>query len=670
MAKAPRYVVLGTAGHIDHGKTALVRALTGIETDRLPEEKRRGITIELGFAAWAIKPGIEASIVDVPGHEGFVRTMVAGAGGIDAVLLVISAEDGVMPQTREHLNVCRLLGLEHGVVALTKVDRLEGDADALALATEDVREGLADSPFADAPIVPCSAVTGDGIEALREQIVRMVKKLPPRRARELPLLPIDRVFSLKGHGTVVTGTLLSGTIDLGKDPSLDLVPTGARRERRPVRARAAQVRGEATERVAPGNRTALNLAGIEVAEIERGDVITRGAKVVRSDVFHAYVEQLEHGAAGWRHGSSLEVCAGTAHAVAQLDPLDVVLQPEPDADDEDDAIIIRPGGAGLVRFRLDAPLPIWHGQHVVLRAFDDGGDTAARHGLTVGGGTVVDPRPSVGRAQRPRWIRMGTALRAADPSARVMALVEDAGALGVDAEHASIRAGVENAVDLLRELATRGQAVDAGGGCYVMPTVIGPLVKLAVASVDRFHAENEMQPGMSRAAVEASLPGRVSPAVANAVVTAAIERGSLRANEETGTLARPGKGAVDPSALPPTMQAVADLYERGGIAPPTIKDVAAVCELSAKESLEIVGLLQRANVLVRVTPELSFSLSGHEAIVADARRHLGEHGKLDVQALKDLTGLSRKFVVPFLEHLDRLGVTKRVGGERLPGPNA
>jgi selenocysteine-specific elongation factor len=215
VAKTPRYVVLGTAGHIDHGKTTLVRALTGQDTDRLPEEKKRGITIELGFAPWAIASDLEASIVDVPGHEGFVRTMVAGAGGIDAVILVVSAEDGVMPQTREHINVCRLLGVKHGVVALTKIDRLEGDAEAAELATLDVREALEGTVFAGAPIVPCSGQTGDGIEALVAKIRDVVSRAPRRDPHGDPVLPLDRAFTIKGHGTVVTGTLGSPARDPG-----------------------------------------------------------------------------------------------------------------------------------------------------------------------------------------------------------------------------------------------------------------------------------------------------------------------------------------------------------------------------------------------------------------------------------------------------------------------
>ena len=242
MAKAPRSLVLGTAGHIDHGKTTLVRALTGIDTDRLPEERRRGITIELGFAAWEMAPDLKASIIDVPGHEGFVRTMVAGAGGIDLVVLVVSAEDGVMPQTREHLNVCQLLGIEHGVVALTKVDRLEGDEEAIELAVEDVRGALEGSVFAEAEIIPCSGQTGEGLDALRATLVRLAGKLPRRDDKGPVILPIDRAFTIKGHGTVVTGTLLSGVVDLGADNRLRLVPAGPGRAPREVRSRGAQVR--------------------------------------------------------------------------------------------------------------------------------------------------------------------------------------------------------------------------------------------------------------------------------------------------------------------------------------------------------------------------------------------------------------------------------------------
>ncbi len=366
-----RSYVIGTAGHIDHGKTSLVNALTGVDTDRLSEEKRRGITIELGFAPWKLASGAIVSIVDVPGHEGFVRTMVAGAGGIDLVLLVVSAEDGVMPQTREHIHVCSLLGVKRGVVALTKIDRLEGDeeavAEAIELASVDVQEALDDTVFADAPIIPCSAVTGAGLDTLRSTVRRLLKTLPGRPTADCPILPIDRAFVIKGHGTVVTGTLLTGSMR-ASDP-LTLVPVGARREPRPLRVRSVQVRGDETGRSRAGTRTALNLASIATHELRRGDVVTAGDRVARSDILHAAVEHLPHDPHSWSSRTSVELCAGTAHCTARLDPL--IRDGDADAADKADSIELAPGQRGVVRLRLDAPIPAWAGMRVILRGFHD-----------------------------------------------------------------------------------------------------------------------------------------------------------------------------------------------------------------------------------------------------------------------------------------------------------
>ena len=518
MAKAPRSLVLGTAGHIDHGKTTLVRALTGIDTDRLPEEKRRGITIELGFAAWELTDDLRASIVDVPGHEGFVRTMVAGAGGIDLVILVVSAEDGVMPQTREHINVCRLLGIEHGVVALTKVDRLEGDAEAIELAAEDVRSALQDSVFAEAKIIPCSGLTGEGLPELRAELRRLAAKIPRRDHQGPVILPIDRVFTIKGHGTVVTGTLLSGMIDLSADTHLRLVPAGAGRTEREVRSRGAQVRSADQARVLAGNRVALNLASVEVSEIHRGDVLTRGSTVAAVTTVHAMLQHLPGRDPPWEHDTGVQLCAGTAHAPARLDPLWHAPQPEHEAagsGGSEAAPTIPPGHEGLVRIRLEQPLPLWRDQRLVIRGFSSS-TTAGAHddqGLTLGGGLVIDPEPSGGRGQRARWIAVGRALADSDPAARVRALVHDAGVVGIDRTAVERRTGLRDTGPLLRTLSEGKGAVlvPLGGDRYVHAEMVRPLVDRLIAAVDRFHADNPMQPGIGRASAEALLGSRVAP---------------------------------------------------------------------------------------------------------------------------------------------------------------
>jgi selenocysteine-specific elongation factor len=676
MAGARRFV-LGTAGHIDHGKTALVRALTGIDTDRLPEEKRRGITIELGFARWQPSEELSVGIVDVPGHEALVRTMVAGAGGIDAVLLVIAAEDGVMPQTREHIHVCELLGLRHAVVALTKIDRLRSEgadedelAELLELAREDVRAALSDGPFADAPILPVSAHTGEGMEELRAALLRLAKELPGRSRKQLPVLPVDRVFSMRGHGTVVTGTLLRGEIDLDKQPELDLVPTGHGRRRTSLRVRGMQVHGGEARRARAGTRTALNLGNLGVEELERGDVITRGHKVVASDRVLALVEQLGFGAKAWGRDTALQLCAGTASTAAHLVPLaledpetGVLVDPNPRLGKP----AIAPGARGLARIYLDTPLPIWAGQRVILRAYWAGHATV--EGLTVGGGVIVDPLPE--RRHPLRRVALARALMSEEPGERVQALVLDAGMQGLDAQTVAVRGGVEEPGKILARLSRPGGPLLAlPGGRWVDRNLLDELLRAALSEADRYHQRHPLHPGIARATLEAALPGHPAAELARAVVDQALERGSLRVADRAGSLARPGKGSLDPDALPEDLQAMVDLYRAGGIAPPTLRAVGERLGLEAKRVLEYAGLLQRSGLLVRVSDDLSYAPEAHRELLARVRAQLAEHGELDVQALKELTGLSRKFAVPFMEHLDHLGITRREGDRRLPGPKA
>jgi len=670
-----RSFVLGTAGHIDHGKTSLVRALTGVDTDRLPEEQRRGITIELGFARWQPSEGLDVAIVDVPGHEALVRTMVAGAGGMDAVLLVIAAEDGVMPQTREHLHVCELLGLRDAVVALTKIDRLQADAgdeaeELLELASEEVREVLGGGPFAEAPIVPVSAHSGAGMDALRETLIKVAGQVPARARKGAPILPVDRVFTIKGHGTVVTGTLLAGELDLAAHAELELVPVGLGRSRARLRLRGIQVHGRDASRSRAGMRTALNLANVTVDELARGDVITRGPRVVSSDRILAVVEQLEFGAKPWARDTSVQLCAGTASSAAHMVPLTledpetgILLDPEPGAAKPK----IGPGQRGLVRLYLDAPLPIWAGQRVILRAYSAG--HAEREGLTVGGGVIVDPLPE--RREPLRRVALARALLGQDPAARVEALVVDAGQTGLDAAAIATRAGVDEAIKILRRLARKGGPLLAlGGDRWVERRLLADLVTAAIAGADRYHQAHPLQPGIGRAELEGSLPGHPAPELARAAVDEALARGALRVANRSGALARPGKGSLDPEDLPAPMQAMVELYASRGIKPPTLREVGDALGLDAKRVLELVGLLQRNELLVRVSDDLSYAAAAHAELLARVRGHLDAHGQLDVQALKDMTGLSRKFAVPFLEHLDHLAITRREGDRRLPGPKA
>jgi selenocysteine-specific elongation factor len=650
-------MVLGTAGHIDHGKTSLVRALTGIETDRHPEEKRRGITIELGFASWPLASDLEASIVDVPGHDSLVRTMIAGAGGIDLVLMVISAEDGVMPQTREHLNVCSLLGVRAGVVALSKVDRIE-DPDEVELAVEDVRECLEGTVFENAPIIPCSAHDGTGLDELRREILERLRKLPGRDRKGPVRYPIDRAFSMKGHGTVVTGTLLSGQIDLDKDSELLHLSPKPRVEPETRRLRGLQVRGESVNRARAGSRVAINLGGVEKEAFSRGDVLISPGGALRTEVFHGRVSLLDWSRVKMQTGRGLQVCAGTAFANAKVDLL-AIENPDTGAFEPNDSGRMGRGATGLVRFRLETPLVVWWGQRFVLRAFDD--PDALTHGLTVGGGSVVDPLPSSGRAQRPRWVRVGNELVADDPTRRALASISDAGIACIDRPTLEARAGINKAESALGQALKNGAVVAVTEGLWVDAEQLDALRAEGLAIADRYHAEHPLAPGIGQAELEAKFPGRCHPSLTRWLIEDALTSGALRRADDQGRLARPGKGQLDPEALPSELQAVRDLYEHAELTPPTLKDLQATLGGDIKSIVERVTSLQRAKLLVRISDDLSYSAAAHQRLLETVAKQLRSEGQLDVQVLKALTGLSRKFAVPLMEHFDRLGLTIRKG---------
>jgi selenocysteine-specific elongation factor len=659
MSAPTRRLVLGTAGHIDHGKTSLVRALTGVDTDRLPEEQRRGITIELGFAAFELSSNVHVAVVDVPGHEALVRTMIAGAGGIDMVMLAISAEDGVMPQTREHLHVCELLGLSHGVVALTKIDRLgEGkpDDELLALASEDVRSALAGTALADAPVIPVSARTGEGLDRLRAALLAVARKLPERPRRGDPILPIDRVFTLRGQGTVVTGTLIAGTLDSKTTEQLDWRAQGMGRNPRPLRVRGLHSQGQAVERAQAGMRVAVALANVAVEDLARGDVLTRGERVVESRRLLARIHQLEFGTQPWTRRSAVQVCVGTAHAAGRLVPLAI---------QRDDGSLaaareLAPGETGLARIYLDVPLPVWSGQRMILRAFT--AEHAAREGLTIGGGVIVDPLP--GRGQPERRIALGRALLDSDPRARLLALIRDSGAVGIDEIELTRRTGIEQVGDVLAGLPATARVIPLGAGRWGDAGLLDTLVERAVAEVDRFHAAQPLQPGMPRATLERSL---AADALAGRVLELAIERRLLRVADRSGSLARPYHEVLDPTDLPAPLTAMIERYTAAELTPPTLRDLAGELGMEVRAVMDMASLLHRRGLLVRVSDDISYAATVHQRIVAEVREHLREHGSIDVQALKSRFGLSRKFAVPLLEHLDRLGITRRQGDVRVPG---
>lgn len=618
-------LVIGVAGHIDHGKTALVRALTGVDTDRLPEEKARGITIELGFAPLTLPNGRRAAIIDMPGHERFVRTMIAGAGGVDVMLLVIAANEGVMPQTREHLAIAGLVGVRAGVCALTKCDLTS--PDLVELAADEAREVLQGTALDGAPVIPVSAHAGAGLDALRDALAAVA--VPARDASGPPLLAIDRAFVRKGFGVVVTGTLIAGSVREGD--ALAVGPCGADHHLRDVRVRALQVHGAAVTEARAGTRLAVNLAGIDLADVPRGAWLLRPGEVALTRAFDAEVTLLPGAKRALRRRTKLEVAVGATHALASISMLD------------GDAL--EPGRRALARVRTDRPLALRPGDRLVLR----GPPSLAAVGGTVGGAVVA--RPEVERVRR-RAIAFERARRAHEGDARAKALValEAAGLKGLDRAQLMARAGYAPSPK-------DAGLVTLGADRYVAAESLRALERSVLDALSAFHGANPAERGMDRRGLAPLGP---EPAVDAAL--AALAAGG-KVSREGDVIARAGWKARGLDDVPYVAQVRAAVL-RAGLAAPTRAELTAATGAGPKELDAALRRLIERNEAVRVSADLAASAAAVDDLERRLIAYLDAHGTIDAQGFKDLSGLTRKHAIPMLEHFDAKKLTLRIGDKR------
>src|SRR5512133_3026305 len=639
-------VVLGTAGHIDHGKTALVRALTGIDTDRLAEEKRRGITIELGFAHLALPDGTVAGVVDVPGHEKFVKSMAAGAGGVDLVLLVVAADEGVMPQTREHLDICRLLGVPRGLVAVTKSDLLPGlGADWLPLLEQEIRAATAGTFLEGAPLVPVSAATGEGLDRLREALAAVAAEVPERATDGPLLLPIDRAFSLKGFGTVVTGTLLSG--QLAEAETVALCPPTAGIDA--LRARSVQIHGAAAPRALAGQRTAVNLPGIEPSAIHRGQALVRAGELRPIRVLDAEVTLLAAAGRPLAARSRLLLHVGTAQVPAVVALLDR---------DE-----LAPGATALVQLRLGEPVAALPGQRFILR-----GTTALEgRGRTLAGGRIVAVGGARRRRGRPEALEQLARLARGDVDARTLTVLEMAGTAGIATAPLSGATGLgaKALQAALERLSTKGEAIlfDRDHRGWVAAPVARGLETRLLAALDAFHASQPLAAGIGRETLRAALPPVVDPRLFHRLVARLEERGELVS--EGDHVRRRGHAAAAGAGAGATLKvAVAQALATGGLTPPWVADLPALVEARAAVGA-VLKLLAAEGRVVRTSPELYFDAAAVAALQARLVAFLRERREISTQEFKELVGASRKYAIPLAEYFDRERVTLRVGERRV-----
>ena len=625
-----QHIVVGTAGHIDHGKSALVQALTGTDPDRLREEKERGITIDLGFAH-TTEQGIALSFVDVPGHERFVRNMLAGVGGMDLVMLHVAADESVMPQTREHFEICRLLHVPAGLVVITKSDL--ADRGMLDIVRSEIHELVSGSFLDDAPVVVVSARTGEGTPELRRTLANLASTARPRRSEGPPRLPIDRVFSLKGFGTVVTGTLLVGR--LAADDELQLQPSG-----RTVKVRGLQVHGEAQQEAVAGQRVAVNLAGVEVADITRGETLTGADAVTVTRHADVHLEVLQHAARPLKHGGRVRFHQGTRELLGR-----VVLPA---------ATHLEPGQSANARIHLDAPAVLVRGDRFIVRAYSPL--------ETIGGGTILDPWPPRRGVRTAAGLARFARLSQSDLDA-AMVMVDEAGLSGLPVAHLTGRAGVawDERHDLVTRLEQGDMAIEIGG-VLVATSRLSAVEDALIAAVTRYHASHPLEDGMPREEVRARLFAKGSPQVFDYVMRSLVEQERIIARDRVA-LAGHSVALTDEELH--ARDAMVDILRTAAMTPPDLATLAAKVRVPLEVINRIATLLVRRSVLVRAG-DLLFHETALKQLKADIHslKQSGTAETIDVGSFKDRYNITRKYAIPLLEYLDRERVTRRVGDTR------
>jgi len=637
------HLAIGTAGHIDHGKSTLVAALTGGRTDRLPEEKRRGITIELGFASWNVAPDVTASVIDVPGHEGLVHTMVAGAWGLDLVLLVVAADEGVMPQTREHLAIASLLGVRGAVVALTKADRV--DQDLLGLAAEEVRAQVARAGFANAPVIPVSALSGQGLPELTGAVLDVARALPRRPADGIAFLPVDRVFTVKGFGTVVTGTLSGGSLKVDDVVDLHPGPKG-------LRVRSLQSHGKSVPVAHPSWRTAVNLPGIEVKDVERGAVLAPSSALVPTQRVDVRVTLLPE-APRLRDHAATTLHIGATSVPARVRCVYAA---------EDESPSVESGEERIVQLILERPVVCRPSQRFILRSHR----RLPGQGATVGGGEILDPHPPRRRRGRPETQQALLALTEGTLQQRLIQAVHDEGIRGASVSLLSRRMSAPDVKKTLEDTIGRGHLKRArlsDGDVLWHPDRLESFNERLVTALTAHHKAHPQDAAAPLETLRTSLKvdGEVLERARFLALLKVLKNAEIVVEEDTARLAQHRPRGVSAQLL----HQVEQVHVQAGVAPPTRKELLATTGASAEQVGDALRTLVSSGALIRVKEDLHFARAPYDVLVARTLALIDEKNGITTQEFKDLMGESRKYVIPFLEHLDDTRITLRVGEKRL-----
>lgn len=629
-----KQIILGTAGHIDHGKTTLIKALTGIDTDRLKEEKERGITIELGFAHMELPGGQLIGIVDVPGHEKFVRNMVAGATGIDMVALIIAADEGVMPQTREHLEICSLLDIEHGLVVLTKKDMVE--ADWLELVREDVADFLGGTFLEGAPIVEVSAVTGEGLEELKEAIGEIARGVPQRSSGAFFRLPIDRVFTMKGFGTVITGTTISGSIKTGDEVSI--YPKGIA-----SKVRNIQVHNREVSEVKAGLRTAINLQGMEKADIQRGDIVAKKGSLRPTYMIDVFLELLQGASRGLKNRTRVRFHAGTSEIMATVILLDR---------DE-----LKPGEGCFGQLRLDQQTALLRGDRYVLRSY-----SPVR---TIGGGEVLNALPRKKKRFSEAALSELKVLHEGEPEQVAEQFVRMARLMGVSRKDLHFLVNIDNEEfeDVLKRLLKQGKILeyDKEKGTYIHSKHLSRAKEEILKTLKAYHKEFPLKLGLQKEELRSRTVGSRNQKLFNHVISTLMKEGvvvqekeALRLSSHQVTLGQEQEK---------TRKTIEEAYLKGGLQPPYFKEL--IAKLPGDRAEDVLNVMLKEGILVKIKEDLYFHRDVIDGLREDLIAFLRERGEITTPQFKEMTGASRKYTIPLIEYFDKAQVTVRVGDNRV-----
>jgi len=630
-----KQIILGTAGHIDHGKTSLIKAISGYDTDRLKEEKQRGITIELGFASLDLPSGIHIGIVDVPGHEKFVKNMVAGATGIDVVAMIIAADEGVMPQTREHLEICSLLGIQYGFIVLTKIDMV--DAEWAELVKEDLLEFVEGTFLENAPVIPVSSVTGEGIPDFIKTLDSFCSNISVKKPSGLFRLPVDRVFTMKGFGTVITGTLISGNISVGE--TVMIYPGDTK-----SKIRGLQVHDQQVNTAEAGMRTAINFQGIEKATVNRGDVIARLETLKNSYMLDIELHLLESNARPVKNRDRVRLHTGTSEL-----PCNVILL---------DRETLEPGDTAVVQLRLDAPVACVKDDRFVIRSY-----SPVR---TLGGGRILNPIPYKHKRFRDDTNADLSSLANADEETLILLYAKDAGYAEIAYTDLPIVTNLSGKqLDKFLQLLLSKQLLiqtDKENKRYIHQKTYEKFISKVSELLTQYHTDHPLKSGMPKGELNSKFPPVMSDKLFNHLLNAMIKSKAIVVSENSIRLStHKVELKADQSDI---KKKIIDTYLNSGLQPPYFKELSATLKIDPKESKNVLMLLVKEGSIIKAKEELFF----HADVITELKNRLVDflktHREISTPQFKEMTGASRKYTIPLLEYFDDENLTIRVGDIR------